>query len=75
MSKRLFNLHPSQWRGDHHAHRQPAELALLLLAVALVVLGALLVLSGVFAMDLSQIAVGVIALIAGLGLQRHGYRR
>ena len=32
------------------------------------------VLSGLFALDLAQIAVGIIALIAGLGLQRQGHR-
>ncbi|MNN48296.1 hypothetical protein D3C81_1627680 [compost metagenome] len=45
-----------------------------LIAVPLFILGALLVLSGLFALDLGQIAVGIISLIAGLGLQRQGHR-
>ena len=64
MSKRLPNLPAWQWRGYHHNHRHPANLVLHLIAVPLFILGALLVLSGLFALDLSQIAVGVIALIA-----------
>jgi len=52
MSKRLPNLHAWQWRGYHHNHRNPTNLAL----------------------DLGQLAVGIIALIAGLGLQRQGHR-
>ncbi|MCY1426620.1 hypothetical protein D9M71_424430 [compost metagenome] len=45
-----------------------------LIAVPLFILGVLLVLSGLFALDLGQLAVGIIALIAGLGLQRQGHR-
>ncbi|MBH3472480.1 Mpo1-like protein [Pseudomonas putida] len=74
MSKRLPNLPAWQWRGYHNNHRHPANLVLHLIAVPLFILGALLILSGLFALDLGQIAVGVIALIAGLGLQRHGHR-
>ncbi|KEY89380.1 DUF962 domain-containing protein [Pseudomonas capeferrum] len=74
MSKRLPNLPAWQWRGYHHNHRHPANLVLHLIAVPLFMLGTLLVLSGLFALDLGQIAVGVISLIAGLGLQRHGHR-
>lgn len=74
MSKRLPNLPAWQWRGYHHNHRHPTNLVLHLIAVPLFILGALLVLSGLFGLDLSQIAVGVIALVAGLGLQRQGHR-
>ncbi|WP_248919449.1 Mpo1-like protein [Pseudomonas entomophila] len=74
MSKRLPNLPAWQWRGYHHNHRHPTNLVLHLIAVPLFILGALLVLSGLFGLELSQIAVGVIALIAGLGLQRQGHR-
>lgn len=45
-----------------------------LIAVPLFILGTLLVLSGLFGFDLGQIAVGVIALVAALGLQRQGHR-
>ncbi len=71
MRKRLPNLHAWQWRGYHH---NPTNLVLYLIAVPLFVLGALLVLSGLFSLDLGQLAVGIIALIAGLGLQRQGHR-
>ena len=74
MSKRLPNLPAWQWRGYRHNHRHPANLVLHLIAVPLFILGVLLVLSGVWGLDLSQIAVGVIALLAGLGLQRQGHR-
>ncbi|MBA1202013.1 DUF962 domain-containing protein [Pseudomonas capeferrum] len=74
MSKRHPNLPAWQWRGYPDNHRHPANLVLHLIAVPLFILGSLLVLSGLFGLDLSQIAVGVIALIAGLGLQRHGHR-
>jgi hypothetical protein len=30
--------------------------------------------SGVFSLDLASIAIGVIGLLAALGLQRHGHR-
>lgn len=74
MSKRLPNLHAWQWRGYHHNHRHPTNLVLHLIAVPLFILGALLVLGGLFGLDLSQLAIGLIALAAGLGLQRHGHR-
>lgn len=72
MSKRLPNLPAWQWRGYHHNHRNPTNLVLHLIAVPLFILGVLLVLSGLFSLDLGQLAVGIIALIAGLGLQRQG---
>jgi uncharacterized membrane protein HdeD (DUF308 family) len=74
MNKRLPHLPAWQWRGDPHNHRHPTSLALHLIAVSLFILGALLMLSGLFGLDLSQIAVGIIALIAGIGLQRQARR-
>ncbi|MBF8779081.1 DUF962 domain-containing protein [Pseudomonas fulva] len=74
MNKRLPNLPAWQWRSYHHNHRHPANLALHLIAVPLFVLGVLLILSGLFGLDIAQIAVGIIAVIAGLGLQRQGHR-
>ena len=74
MSKRLPNLPAWQWRGYHHNHRHPTNLVLHLIAVPLFILGALLVLSGLFSLDITQLAVGVIALIAGLAMQRQGHR-
>ncbi|MDV9032260.1 Mpo1-like protein [Pseudomonas sp. RAC1] len=74
MSKRLPNLPAWQWRGYHHHHRHPANLVLHLIAVPLFILACLLLLSGLFAMDLTQLAVGALALIAALGMQRQGHR-
>lgn len=74
MSKRLPNLPAWQWRSYHHNHRNPANLVLHLIAVPLFIIGTLLVLSGVFELDLGEIAVGVIGLIAALVLQRQGHR-
>lgn len=45
-----------------------------LIAAPLFIIGALLVLSGVFSLDLGQVAVGVIMLLAGLALYRQGHR-
>lgn len=75
MSKRLPHLHAWQWRGYHHNHRHPTNPVLLLIAIPLFILGALLILSGLFNIDLGQMAVGIIALLAGLGLQRQGHRQ
>nr|WP_314481889.1 Mpo1-like protein [uncultured Pseudomonas sp.] len=74
MTKRLPNLPAWQWRGYRHNHRHPANLVLHLIAVPMFILGALLVLGGVFGLDIVQLAVGILALAAALGLQRHGHR-
>ncbi|GGU74304.1 hypothetical protein GCM10009504_34530 [Pseudomonas laurentiana] len=74
MSKRLPNLPAWQWRNYHHHHRHPTNLALHLIAVPLFVLGTLLVLTGLFNLDLGVMAVGVLALFAALTLQRQGHR-
>ncbi len=69
MSKRLPNVHAWQWR---HYHHHPTKLALHLIAVPLFILGTLMVLAGLFNVDLGVLAVGVIALLAALALQRQG---
>ena len=74
MGKRHPNLPAWQWRAYPGNHQHPTNLVLHLIAVPLFILGALLVLSGLFGFDLGQIAVGVISLIAALGLQRQGHR-
>ncbi|MDD0977427.1 Mpo1-like protein [Pseudomonas fontis] len=74
MNKRLPNLPAWQWRGYPNNHRNPTNLVLHLIAVPLFIIGALLVLTGLFDFDLGAIAVGIIGLIAGLGLQRQGHR-
>ena len=74
MAKRLPDLHSWQWRGYADTHRHPTNLTLHLLAVPLFILAALLLLDGVFSLSLTSIAIGVIGLVAALGLQRHGHR-
>lgn len=74
MAKRLPNLHSWQWRGYAANHRNSTNLALHLLAVPLFILAALLLLDGVWSLSLTSIAVGVIGLVAALGLQGHGHR-
>ncbi|MBJ9977293.1 DUF962 domain-containing protein [Pseudomonas sp. S75] len=74
MSKRLPNLRAWQWQGYTRHHRHPANLVLHLIAVPLFILAVLLLISGVFSLDLTQLAVGAIALIAALGMQRQGHR-
>lgn len=44
-----------------------------LIAAPLFIIGALLVLSGVFSLDPGQIAVGAIFVMAGVGLYRKGH--
>ncbi|WP_367597756.1 terminase [Pseudomonas fulva] len=74
MNKRLPNLLSWQWRGYPHSHRHPANLVLHLIAVPLFILGVLLLVSGLFGLDIVQLAIGLLALVAALGLQRHGHR-
>lgn len=70
MNKRLLHLSAWHWRGGPDNQRQ----ALHLIAVPLFMLGALLLLSGLFNADFTQLAVGAIALVAGFGLQRQEQR-
>ncbi|MBF8658123.1 terminase [Pseudomonas putida] len=74
MNKRLPNLLAWQWRGYSHSHRHPANLVLHLIAVPLFILGALLIVSGLLGLDIVQLAVGLLALVAAIALQRHGHR-
>jgi hypothetical protein len=72
MGKRLSNLHTWQWRGYADNHRHPTNLVLHVVAVALFILAALLIVDGLFSWSVSSLAIGVIGLIAALGIQRHG---
>ncbi|MCD5997140.1 DUF962 domain-containing protein [Pseudomonas sp. CDFA 602] len=73
MGKRLPDLHTWQWRGYARNHQHPTNLVLHLIAVPLFVITALLILDGLFSFSFSSIAIGVIGLIAALGVQRHGH--
>ncbi|MBK5006240.1 hypothetical protein [Pseudomonas sp. S32] len=74
MNKYLPHLPAWQWRRHAHNHRHSGNPAPHFIAVPLCLLGGLLVLSGVFGLDLTQTAVGAIALIAGASLQRHSHQ-
>lgn len=73
MGKRLPNIHSWQWRGcaDNHCH--PTHFVLHVIALALFILAGLLILDGLFSFSFSSLAIGVISLIAALGIQRHGH--
>lgn len=70
MGKRILNFHTSSWRADNNRH--PGNLALNVIARPLFILGALLVIDGLISLSFSSIAIGVIGLIAGLGIQHNG---
>jgi hypothetical protein len=74
MGKRHPNLPAWQWRTHPHNHQDPTNPVLHLIAVPLFIVAFLLMVSGVFSLDLASIAIGVIGLLAALGLQRHGHR-
>ena len=73
MGKRHPNLPAWQWRQYPQNHQHPTNLALHMIAVPLFIIGFLLVVSGVFSLSLASLAVGVVGILAGLALQRHGH--
>lgn len=74
MGKRHPNLPAWQWRAYPHNHQHSAHQVLHLIAVLLFIVAFLLMVSGVFSLDLASIAIGVIGLLAALGLKRHDHR-
>ncbi len=73
MGKRHPNLPAWQWRNYPQNHQHPTNLALHLIAVPLFIIGFLLIVSGVFSLSLASFAIGVVGILAGLALQRHGH--
>ncbi|MDR7054655.1 terminase [Pseudomonas sp. B24_DOA] len=73
MGKRHPNLPAWQWRAYPGNHQHPANLVLHLIAVPLFIVAFLLIVSGVFSLSLASVAIGVIGIVAALGLQRHGH--
>ncbi|WP_050577240.1 hypothetical protein [Pseudomonas cremoricolorata] len=65
MSKRLHHLLANHWRIQPLSLHPSSAQVMQLLALALIVPGALLVVSGLAALDIAQLAVGVIAIAAG----------
>ena len=74
MGKRHPNFPAWQWRIHPETHQHPTNLVLQLIAVPLLIIGFLLMASGVFSLSLASFAVGVIGVLAGVALQRHGRR-
>lgn len=73
MAKRHPNLLAWQWRGYAANHRNPTNLTLHIIAVPLFILSAVILLSGLFQLHLSNIALGVIGIVASLAIQRRGH--
>ena len=73
MGKRHPNLPAWQWRAYPDNHRNPTNLVLHLIAVPLFIIGFLLIASGIFSLSFLSIAIGMVGLLAALGLQRHGH--
>lgn len=65
MSKRLHHLLANHWCVQSLSLHPSSAQVMQLLALALLVPGVLLVLSGLAAMDVAQLAVGAIAISAG----------
>ena len=72
MGKRHPNFPAWQWRTQPQRHKHPTNLGLQLIAAPLLIIGVLLIASGVFSLSVGSIAVGVVGVLAGVALQRHG---
>lgn len=72
MGKRHPNFPAWQWRNQPQNHQHPTNLGLQLIAVPLLIIGFLLIASGVFSLSLASSAIGLIGMLAGVALQRHG---
>lgn len=70
MGKRHPNLPAWQWRIAPDASSDGTREGLQLLSMVLFALGFLLLASGVFTQDLTNVAIGVIGLVAASALQR-----
>lgn len=73
MGKRHPNLPAWQWRAYPNNPQHPTNQVLQLIAVPLFIVAFLLIVSGVFSLSLASVAIGVIGIVAALGLQRHGH--
>lgn len=73
MGKRHPNIPAWQWRSTPESHRNSANLVLQLIAGPLFIVGFLLIASGVFAPSAVSVAIGAVAVVAALSLQRRGH--
>lgn len=69
MAKRISNLPIWHW---HEQNPNQPHATLRLIAVPIFILAALLLLDGVVSASLTSLGVGIIGLVAAVGLQRHG---
>ncbi|MGH8433275.1 MAG: Mpo1-like protein [Pseudomonas sp.] len=74
MARHRPNLLTWQWRRYAAAHRNPTNLIVHLIAVPLFILASAVLLSALFQLDVLQLVLGVIGLLAALALQAHGHR-
>ncbi len=70
MGKRHPDFPAWQWRNDPQNQQHATHQALQLIAVPLFITGFLLIASGVFSTSLASVAVGVVGILGGMGLQR-----
>jgi uncharacterized membrane protein YjjP (DUF1212 family) len=73
MGKRHPNLPAWQWKSHPQNHQYSPPQALNLIAAALFIIGFLLLVSGVFSLSPINVVIGVIGVIAALGIQRRGH--
>ena len=70
MGKRHPDFPAWQWRKFPQNQQHATHQALQLIAVPLFITGFLLIASGVLSTSLASVAVGVVGILAGMGLQR-----
>lgn len=73
MGKRHPNLPAWQWKSHPQNHQHPTNQVLNLIAVPLFIIGFLLLVSGAFNLSPLNVVIGVIGVLAALGLQRRGH--
>jgi hypothetical protein len=73
MGKRHPNLPAWQWKSHPQNDQHATHHALNLIAVALVIIGFLLLVSGVFSLSPINVVIGAIGVFAALGIQRRGH--
>lgn len=74
MGQRHPNFPAWQWRHAPQQDRNASLSALHLIAVPLFILSFLLIVSGAFSLSLPSVAIGVVGLLAALGMQRRSHR-
>jgi len=72
MGKRHPNLPAWQWRSNPQSHLSPANQALNLIAIPMMVLAFLLLAWGIFSENAVTACIGLLALFAGMALQHQG---